>query len=332
MTSAAPSEPRSLLHKALPGVLTSDPDQRCDRLAALLHEDSVWECFAPLNRVTGLAEIASQLFEPLMTALPNALRRDEIFIGGDTVMGEGHWVATLGHYVGTMVAPFCGIQPSGKLVFLRFGEYFRVEQGRIIEARILYDLIDLMRQVGKLPHVGELGTEMLFPGPATHDGVLPNAPERSAATGALVWKMLADLHVYDPVTFRSVGQTGPNGAWHDDMLWYGPGAIGSNYRYEGFEQDHRVAFLKAFPDRKGGNHFCRISDGDYVASGGWPSQTLTHRDTYLGVPATNKAMTLRVMDLWRCEGGKIMENWVLLDFIDLLSQMGRDLIAEHQAM
>jgi predicted ester cyclase len=70
--------------------------------------------------------------------------------------------------------------------------------------------------------------------------------------------------------------------------------------------------------RKGGNHYCRIGDGDYAAVSGWPSMTMTHRGDYLGVPATGRALTLRVMDFYHCESAKIVENWVLLDLPDLL--------------
>ena len=44
---------------------------------------------------------------------------------------------------------------------------------------------------------------------------------------------------------------------------------------------------------------------------------MTHRGPYIGVPATDRPMTLRVMDFWRVEGAQIMENWVLLDMLDL---------------
>ena len=55
--------------------------------------------------------------------------------------------------------------------------------------------------------------------------------------------------------------------------------------------------------------------------------TMTHAGPYLGVPATGKALTLRVMDFYRCTQTQIAENWVLLDYVDLLSQMGVDVIA-----
>ena len=110
------------------------------------------------------------------------------------------------------------------------------------------------------------------------------------------------------------------------MVW-ARAASASNYRWSGFVKDHREPFLIAFPDRIGGNHYCRIGDGDYAAVGGWPSMTMTHKGDYLGVPATGKALTLRVMDFYRCAGGRIMENWVLLDYLDLFQQMGVDLLA-----
>lgn len=138
--------------------------------------------------------------------------------------------------------------------------------------------------------------------------------------------MLFDLHSFEPGTYVSAGQTGAGGYWHPDMLWYGPSGIGGNYTYEGFQRDHRVPFLAAFPDRKGGNHFARFGDGDYVCSGGWPSMTMTHQGPYLGVAPTQRALTLRVMDFWRVQEGSIRENWVLLDLVHLFAQMGLSLL------
>ena len=191
---------------------------------------------------------------------------------------------------------------------------------------MLLDFPDLARQAGRplLPH--NLGAEILFPAPASHDGVMlddgdPSMADRSAG---LVEAMLKDLARYDPVTFDSPGQSGPDGYWHEDMLWYGPGGIGSNFAYAGFLKDHRVPFLEAFPDREGGNHYARFGDQAYVASGGWPSLTATHLGTYLDVPATGKKIGMRVMDFWRVDGPKIMENWVFIDMGDLLKQLGHD--------
>lgn len=322
---------RSKVHQHLNGLLSDDGARFAQNASDGIAPDSVWDFAHPLGRVEGRDGAVQSFFTPLRSALHHVRRRDEIFIGGsNTRDAGGTWVAALCHYVGTFRQSLFGVAPNGRVVFLRSGEFYRIQDGRIAEAKIIFDLPDLARQCGRLPFARELGTEMLFPGPATHDGVLPGTGDGPASLG-LVQAMLSDLHVYDPATGGSKGQTGHDGRWHDDMLWYGPGGVGSTYRWEGFVDDHRAAFLKAFPDRKGGNHYCRIGDGNYAAVSGWPSMTMTHADTYLGVPGSGKSLTLRVMDFYRCDfssgKGKIAENWVCLDYGDLFHQMGIDIIA-----
>lgn len=319
-------DPRASILIRLQALAGADAASLPARLAEVTAPDAVWHVAHPVNDLVGRAAVLEHWLQPLRASLPGALRRDEIVIGGRSRTGSGQWMATLGHLVGNFTADLFGVPANAKLVFLRCGEFYRLEECRVVEAFILPDLLDLARQVGRLPVPAVLGTEMLFPGPATHDGVLPAAPQRSEASVALVEAMLRDLRTFDPATFASAGQTGLDGYWHKDMLWYGPAGIGANFTYAGFQRDHRVPFLTAFPDRVGGNHFSRFGDGDYVASGGWPSMTMTHKGSYLGVPATGRALTLRVMDFWRVANGSIRENWVLLDLPDLLAQMGRDVL------
>ncbi len=314
--------------------LISCPESELDaRATDCIADGSTWDISSPVGQLIGPDAVLEGLIRPIRRALTSARRRDEIFIGGGNRReAGGHWVAAVTHYVGNFENTLFGISPSDHLAFLRSGEFYRIEGGKITEAKLIVDFIDLMRQAGRYPLPQLLGTEMLFPGPATHDGVLPDGKERGEATLDVVEGMLRDLHDFDPVTFTSRDQTGANGYWHEDMLWYGPAGIGSNYRWDGFVKDHRESFLSAFPDRKGGNHYCRIGDGDYAAVSGWPSMTMTHRGDYLGVPASETSLTLRVMDFYRCAGGKIMENWVLLDYLDLFDQLGVDLIAKSQSM
>jgi predicted ester cyclase len=322
---------RALIRAGLIEATSAPAEALPDVLERLLSEDCVFHVSHPVEELRGRDAVRTGFFEPLRAALRQTRRRDEIFIGGqNTREGGGTWMAALTHYVGTFAAPLVGIAPSDRLAFLRAGEFYRIEAGRIVEARLILDFPDLMRQAGRAPFPPILGTEMLFPGPATHDGVCPPSAGAEASIG-LVESMLRDLHVYDPDTFESKDQTGPNGHWHPDMMWYGPGGIGSTYRWSGFVKDHRAPFLSAFPDRKGGNHYCRIGDGNYAAISGWPSMTATHMGEYLGVPATGKALTLRVMDFYRIAEGRIIENWVLLDYVDLFRQKGIDVLAGEAA-
>ena len=323
---------RASAHRFLAHMIAAPDEDLPSLLKQHLTPDTIWDVSFPVNRLEGPDAVLEGLFLPLRQALAHVRRRDEIFIGGENRRASGQWAASVTHYVGNFRAPLFGIAPSNRLAFLRSGEFYRIEDGRIAEAKLIIDFLDLMRQADHMPLPLMLGTEMLFPGPATHDGVLPAKPEQSEASLDVVEAMLADLHVFDPETQSSKGQTGKDGYWHEDMLWYGPAGIGSNYRWEGFVKDHRQSFLHAFPDRKGGNHYCRIGDGDYAAVSGWPSMTMTHQGDYLGVKATGKALTLRVMDFYRLAAGKIMENWVLLDYLDLFDQIGVDLLAKSAAM
>ena len=313
--------------------LVSVPDSELEQVAAeILADDVVFDVAHPINQLVGRAAVLDGFYRPLRAALDQSRRRDEIFIQADNRRDfGGEWISSVVHYVGNFKVPFCGVRPHDSLVFLRSGEFYQVADGKVTLARLIPDLIDLMRQARRLPIKEELGTEVLFPSPATHDGVMPQIGDGEASLD-VVEGMLGDLHVFDPNSFESKSQTGDNGYWHDDMLWYGPCGIGSNFRWDGFVKDHRESFLRAFPDRKGGNHYCRIGEGNYAAVSGWPSMTMTHQGDYLGVKATGKAMTLRVMDFYRVADGKIMENWVLLDYGQLFAQMGFDIFAAHQAM
>ncbi|RZW12545.1 MAG: hypothetical protein EX266_00830 [Rhodobacteraceae bacterium] len=302
-----------------------------ERLSEIVNEcvtsDCIFHVGAPIEKLRGGKEICDGFFHPLRTALSGLYRRDLVFIGGPNRRDVGgQWCAAVTHYVGNFTRQFLGIPASSHMTFLRAGEFYRVENGRIAEARIILDIPDMLRQAGRFPFPFSYGSEITFPAPATQDGLLPGGGN-GEATLDIVEGMLADLHAFDPKTMSSPGQTGAGGRWGEDMMWYGPAGIGSNYRWDGFVQDHRESFLRAFPDRKGGNHYCRIGDGDYAAVSGWPSMTMTWKGDYLGETADGRPLTLRVMDFYRCSGGRIRENWVMLDYTDLLQQMGVDLIA-----
>jgi hypothetical protein len=131
--------------------------------------------------------------------------------------------------------------------------------------------------------------------------------------------------------------------WHPKMMWYGPSGIGTTRGLQGFVDYHQLPFRTAFPKRKGGGqwdeiadmkarhgggHYIRIGDGPYSVTGGWPSIFATHvGDDFLGVGPTGRPVTMRVMDFYLHDEGLIRENWVPLDVLDLLRQMGVDVMA-----
>ena len=120
--------------------------------------------------------------------------------------------------------------------------------------------------------------------------------------------------------------------WHPRMNWYGPSGIGSTRGIAGFRAWHQVPFLNALPDRTGGtsgeldSHF--IAEGAYVAVTGWPNMQMTVTgDGWLGIAPAGQFITMRSLDFWRCENGKIRENWVLVDLLDVFAQLNVDVLA-----
>jgi steroid delta-isomerase-like uncharacterized protein len=75
----------------------------------------------------------------------------------------------------------------------------------------------------------------------------------------------------------------------------------------------------AFPDHDCQVHF-QIAEGDLVAT--YKTFTGTHKEEFLGVPATGKRVTIRVMDFLRLEDGGIAEHWNVVDVAGLMHQLG----------
>jgi predicted ester cyclase len=78
-------------------------------------------------------------------------------------------------------------------------------------------------------------------------------------------------------------------------------------------------FIAAFPDF----HVTiedMFADGDKVVTRGYG--TGTHRGDFQGIPPTGKEVRINYIDIWRLENGKFVENWVQLDQVGLLQQLG----------
>jgi steroid delta-isomerase-like uncharacterized protein len=78
-------------------------------------------------------------------------------------------------------------------------------------------------------------------------------------------------------------------------------------------------FLTAFPDFSLTIHDI-IGEGNRVATRGtWSG---THQGTFMNIPATGKQVSVNYMDIFRVENGKIVENWVQMDMLGLMQQLG----------
>ena len=308
----------------LTGAHASSAD-RLERLAAIYSADVAWHGSHPLNDCSGPAAIMRRVWEPLLAAFPDLERRDEILIASE--WQNEPWVAAAGCYLGRFCDDWLDIPATGRVATLRFGEFSRMRAGVVCETYVLFDILDLMRQAGIWPLAPPLGSAGLTPGPATQDGLFrpPPDPADSRQSMTLVEAMIAGLMRFDRKSLDSMEQSR---FWHPDFTWYGPAGIGTCRGQENYRHVHQLPFLTAFPDRVGGDHKCRIADGHYVGSTGWPSIRATHSGSgFLGLPATQRRVSMRVMDFWRREDDLLRENWVFVDLFDLLNQMGFDVMA-----
>ena len=212
---------------------------------------------------------------------------------------------------------------------MRFHEFYRMEDGKVVEMQALWDIPEVMLQAGAWPMSPALGREWQVPGPATQDGLLigPRDPVRSSASLTLVADMLAGLG-----KFATGGVDAMRLAdyWHPKCNWYGPSGIGTGRGIAGFRNWHQIPFLNAMPDRVGstvagnGNLF---ADGDYVGVTAWPGMHMSiSGDGWLGIAPSGQKITMRSLDFWRCENGLIRENWVLVDLLHVYRQIGVDVL------
>ncbi|WP_256421201.1 ester cyclase [Halobellus rarus] len=293
-----------------------------DLLAEYVDEDVEWHGPAPIDELAGRAELVEEFWRPLLRAFPDLEKNDYVLFAGEFEGDE--WVCATGNLVGTFENDWLDIPATGHATWLRYGEFHRFENGKIAETRTIVDVLDVLRQAG-YQFVPSLAPEVIIPGPTSQNGVLlePQDEEDSRQTMELVEGMLFDgLNSYEEQGLENMGM---EQYWHEDFMWYGPAGIGSTRGIDGFQEFHQNPFLEAFPDREVGHHDARLAEGNYCASTGWPAVVGTHLgDGWLGLPATGNSTDMRVIDVWRREGDLLAENWVFIDMIDLLDQLGVD--------
>ena len=87
---------------------------------------------------------------------------------------------------------------------------------------------------------------------------------------------------------------------------------------EGAKQLHQMLFA-AFPDLKMTIHD-QAAEGDKV----WTHKTASgmHQGELLGIPATGKHVSWKIIDIMSIENGKVTEHWVVADVMSLMQQLG----------
>lgn len=299
--------------------------------AGLFRADATCLVSHPTNQLTGLDEIVARHLAPLKAAMPDLERRDDIFMGGS--FDRCDWVSATGYYYGTLTGEWLGLRPTDNWLHVRFGEFYKLEGGKIIDAYVILDLIDVFRQLGVNPLRRGLGIETLVPGPLAQDGLLLDAQDPEATTRSL---KLVEAMIFEGMWgFDGVdhGTMNMDRYFTENLMWHGPGGIGTTRGFRNFMRYHEEPWNEAFPDFRGGNHKARFADGLFICSTGWPSIRGTHGGgDIFGVAPTGQPISIRVMDWWRRDDQLLGENWIFIDIPEFLLQIGRDLLAEARGL
>ena len=307
---------------------TADPASLTSILKSQLTPDFQWYGVYPFDEQHGPEAVAEAFWIPFLNSWKNVQRRQDIFLAGTSEIDQTEWVISMGHLMGLLDQDWLGMRTTRKLAFLRYADFYCVQEGQLVRGVFFCDLIGVMHQLGISPLPLQTGVSFLYPGPRTHDGLLFEYQDNreSKKTLDLVNRMLADLTALDISGDDLPPPEYLARTWHEDMIWYGPAGIGATYTIPRYQEQHQYPFRTGLQGKRFNGHLCRLAEGNYAGFFGWPNLTNTAIGGFLGLPASDRAADMRVVDIYRREGDKLAENWVLIDLPWWLKQQGVDIL------
>ncbi|MEM1105533.1 MAG: ester cyclase [Pseudomonadota bacterium] len=299
-----------------------------DAVAAHCAPGAIWRGMYPFAGNDTVQAALGAFWGPLANAFTGLRRREDVFLAGknDVDGGQSVWVCSMGNLAGLFDHELAGIPPTGRLAFLRYAEFYRVEGGKIAETALFTDLIGLMHQAGCYPLPPMTGAFFQYPGPESHDGQLSSAqdPAETSRTLALVNAMIEDLRGLNGLDEYECPPEILRRTWHEDMIWYGPAGIGASYTIARYQAQHQHPFRRNLVEKAYNGHVARIAEGNYCAFFGWANLRNRNAGGFLGLPAAREPAEMRIVDVYRRRGDRLAENWVFIDLPHYLAQQGLD--------
>ena len=200
---------------------TAPPESIAEVLARYTRPDYMWRGYHPFNELHGSQTVSDKFWTPLRRSLSPIQRRMDIFMAGANQIDDFQsvWVVSMGHLMGLFDAPWLGIAPTGKMAFLRYCEFNRIEDGRISETAMFFDIPHLMIQAGLQPFPSQTAAHLVQPGPLGHDGLLydPQDPAEGKMTLSTINSMIQDLRQWQQdVPLEEELER----SWASDMIWW----------------------------------------------------------------------------------------------------------------
>ena len=210
---------------------------------------------------------------------------------------------------------------------LRYAEFLRIDDGKITDTAMFFDIPHLMMQSGLQPFPAQTGAQLVQPGPMTHDGLMFSDadPNEGLKTLKTIEFMIDDIRDWKGRDEEGLLVELPR-SWNDDMIWWGPAGIGAAYTIERYAEQHAGPFRDGLTDKIFNGHVARIAEGSFGGFFGWPNLTLTPAGGFMGMPATGKPSDMRVIDMYRRAGDKLTENWIFIDLLHFWYNQGVDIL------
>ena len=308
---------------------------KADDIATIMRtyasEDISWTGPQPINQLNGIDAVNSNFWQPLLQSFPDIKRESYIFFGGkssgrvDGQFDGQEWVCGLGHFTGTFQQDWLTIPATGKKTQIRWSEFCRMDEGKIVEIHILLDVPDVMQQAGFPVLPPDRGAVGLWPAPRNSDGIMlaEQDAKKTEKSLELIRAMIYEgLNTFDETELESMGMAK---YFHPQLQWYGPSGIGICHSLKEFEVFHQKHWLHAFPDRQVQDLDSLFVEGRYMGASSFPGVLATHTGQYLDCPATGNQISFNGIDIWVRGDDMLIENWVFVDLIDVFLQFGIDL-------
>jgi len=108
----------------------------------------------------------------------------------------------------------------------------------------------------------------------------------------------------------------------ENFCWWGNQGCGTKIGLQAFQDNWQRPFQAAFSDKVCIDE-ARLFMGEWAAAFG--RQEAVHSGLFMGIAPTGKRVEIRYMDFWKVVDGKIVENWVMVDFPHVMAQLGVDI-------
>ena len=111
-----------------------------------------------------------------------------------------------------------------------------------------------------------------------------------------------------------------------NFRWMGNTGCGTKYGLKEFQDNWQRPFQAAFSDKVCIDE-ARLFMGEWAAAFG--RQEAIHSGEFMGIKPTGKKVEIRYMDFWKVKEGRIIDNWVMVDFPYVMAQLGEDAFNGH---